>query len=392
MLNVLFISPEYRVKKVAGSDTRLSGLLKCLSREFEVTWVAPADATTTINSFLSNETNITIQPAYRKSYNRIINSINWRIYSYFGSYSFGTKKDIDAIIKEISKIKIQYKYIFLMYFAHGDFLKILKKQFPHSTVIIDTNDIQFLRYQRLFKLESSFLYYSRFFHLWKYKRQEISAFKIADILISLSFSDTEFFKKHSTAEIFYCKSGIEMDQDVILGEKSNNVAFFGAMNSISNYVAAKIFKESIFPKVKNVISSCNYYIVGSNPLPCVKELEDESTTVVGFVENLKTFFSDIKCVVCPFPVSYGERTRLYEIMALGIPCVVTSPAIEGMKLENIDGILIKDDYSGFAQSVIDILSDDKYRIRIGQSNRDWAMKNVSIDATYGKLTEYLKGR
>ena len=162
------------------------------------------------------------------------------------------------------------------------------------------------------------------------------------------------------------------------------------MGSDTNISAALYFKEKIFPYVKNEVSDVKYFIVGSNPPNKIKNLTSTDTIVTGFVDDIERCFDRIKCVVCPFNFTYGQRTRILEVMSYGVPCVVTSKAVNGMGLENGNGLFIEDDELLFAKKVIELLNNDNTQIEQSIKAINYIKSNFSIDNTFSKLSKAIE--
>lgn len=387
-MNILFITYQYRHEIICGADSRLKNILSALLQNNTVTWVACSFDSECPKYFFHDNPGLSISPAVCKTKSRILNKILSMWYIHFEKYSFKTYQIVNAILTHLEanqNLLFNNDKVITMYLAHGEFLERIKKIRPNIEVIIDTNDIQFDRYSKLYKKESILSYLTKVIHLSRYKSEEIKAYKKADRLITLSNSDTVYLKSLGCKNTIYSPTGFSINKKTFNLAKENNIVFFGAMDSISNYDGAAIFKNKIFTLVKGKIPDAKYYIAGSNPSSKVLALSGSDTIVTGYIQDFNLFFNNMKCFVCPFNISYGHRGRVYEMMALGLPCVVTSKAVDGMNLENVEGIIIRDDYEEFALEVIKILTEDQYRDRLGESNREWARNNVSIEATYQKL-------
>jgi glycosyltransferase involved in cell wall biosynthesis len=83
------------------------------------------------------------------------------------------------------------------------------------------------------------------------------------------------------------------------------------------------------------------------------------------------------CVVVPLLHGGGTRRKILEAAACGKPIVSTSLGAEGLNFLDGRDLLLADSATGFAQSVIALLADDKRRNDLsGQARRaaegyDW---------------------
>ncbi|MGA2622477.1 MAG: glycosyltransferase [Bacteroidota bacterium] len=331
----------------------------------------------------------------RRTYlQRLKNRLGNYYFKFFGKYSYDEHRAIRLLTQRIEDgIDLNdFDVVLLFYLAHDTFISYLNRKKGKSKIVIDTVDVQSDRMGKLLALRSKAAVFRRAVYLKRMEESEKKALKWADGLVALSREDQRYFEEDLHCKsVFYCPTGIEMpklqnDQTIV----GNNVLFYGAMNSIANARAASYFKHEVFPKVRRRFPDAKFLIVGSNPLPEVIALQDSNTIVTGYVENVAEYFQNTKCFVCPFQVSYGERTRIYEVMGFGIPCVVTTSAVKGMGLEHVGGIITEDDPVRFGEQVVRIMESEVLRRRLGTSVRKWAEDHVSIEQTYGKLVSYLE--
>ena len=309
----------------------------------------------------------------------------------FGDKKLEQSQLCTSLIKTINEKYNEHNYdiIFLNYFAFNDFVTFLKKFFPRSNLFIDTNDVQFKRYRQIYKGASKIKYFTKLISLKRFELNEKRALNKIDHIISLSKSDFDTFKSFGCQNVINIPQGLPIKDTITTNKSENNIAFFGEMSGTANVVTAIYFKDNIFPLVKKKIADVYYYIVGSNPSPEIIKLNSEDTIVTGYVEDIHTFFNNIKCVVCPFNFTYGQRTRILEVMSYGIPCVVSSKSIEGMELQNGNGIFIEDDAKGFALRVSELLSNDNLRIEQSYKAYDYIKNNYSFENTFKKLSNII---
>ena len=399
---VLIITHLFRDEIKCGADSRFYNLLKYMMGKFDVTWLSTPKENNNNDFiyFFKNNKKLKVlnyELKHRVPKNNIFLKIRNRLlcfyFSYFGKYNYKEHLLIKYLIKYLrTKLDINYyDIIFLYYLAQDDIINYLNSIKKNYKIVIDTNDIQFERLRKLYNLESKMYLFKRSIFLKRYERSEKKALKGADCLITISKEDKHYLaQKLNCKSVHYCPTATKIPNDVIFNKNiENNIIFFGAMNSISNAKAASYFKKEIFPIIKKEVLNAKYLIVGSNPLPEVLNLDDDNTKVVGYIENIYDYFKNAKCFVCPFQVSYGHRGRIYEVMAAGLPCVVSSLAVKGMELENVEGVIIDDDSELFANHVINILKNDEYRLKLSKSVRNWVINNVSADNIYSKLCDFV---
>jgi glycosyltransferase involved in cell wall biosynthesis len=142
----------------------------------------------------------------------------------------------------------------------------------------------------------------------------------------------------------------------------------------------------IWEKKKNV----KLMVVGSNPPEEIHALtSDPRVTVTGYVKDVRDFLAMGRAVVLPLRMEYGHRGRIFEVMAMGIPTVITPQGIKGMEINNGEGLLIEDSSQSFARAVLTILEDPSYAEELGMRGRKIVLEKFSMEATYNRFADFL---
>jgi glycosyltransferase involved in cell wall biosynthesis len=130
--------------------------------------------------------------------------------------------------------------------------------------------------------------------------------------------------------------------------------------------------------------------VGNNPPAEIKALDsDHRVTVTGYVKDVRDYLAMAKVVVLPLRFEFGHRGRIYEVMAMGIPLVVTPQAIKGMGLQNGEGLLIEDLPVSITDAVLKIMNNTEYAMELGMKGRKTVCERFNKAATYDRLTGFL---
>jgi glycosyltransferase involved in cell wall biosynthesis len=169
------------------------------------------------------------------------------------------------------------------------------------------------------------------------------------------------------------------------------VAFYGGLASPQNERAVLTCREHVMPAIWRVSPRAEFWIVGSNPSHHVRALaRDPRVHVTGFVDAVQPLLATMSAVVCPWTRSYGFRSRLVEVMALGVPVVATSAAVDGMDLQPDRGLFLTDRAADLAPSVIRLLTDGDFARMHSRLARQQVEGAFSLDATYGALARDLR--
>ena len=110
--------------------------------------------------------------------------------------------------------------------------------------------------------------------------------------------------------------------------------------------------------------------------------------VEGFVSDVRIPLSKCTVMILPLEIGAGFRSRIVEVMALGIPVVGTHNALDNVGLVNGKHCYVSDDDGDMADHLFDVLNDDEKRRLMSINCKEFVSKNFSLDSTFGKLAEY----
>ncbi|HXG02815.1 MAG TPA: TIGR03087 family PEP-CTERM/XrtA system glycosyltransferase [Candidatus Binatia bacterium] len=158
--------------------------------------------------------------------------------------------------------------------------------------------------------------------------------------------------------------------------------FTGAMDYLPNADAAVYFAERIFPRVREAVPAARFLVVGKNPARAVRRLAGRpGITVTGSVPDVRPFLHEAAVAVAPLRIARGVQNKVLEAMAAGLPVVTTSVAHRG--LDAIPGrhLLVEDDPTRFAETVIRLLATPALRAALGEAARRFVERHHSWTAT-----------
>src|SRR5439155_1985850 len=119
------------------------------------------------------------------------------------------------------------------------------------------------------------------------------------------------------------------------------VAFYGGLGGRLNCLSVLRCVQQIMPLVWRDVPDAEFWIIGANPPPEITALQaNPRVHVTGFVRDVAKVLATMRVVLCPWRGTYGFRSRLIEVMAVGVPIVATPDAVFGMGLEAGPGLLL----------------------------------------------------
>ena len=228
-----------------------------------------------------------------------------------------------------------------------------------------------------------------------YQAREQAAWRDFDALITINRAEHEHVRAVLGDDVPLCYAPMGVDLDLwpyswnpVLPPR---VAYYGGLGSPHNRRDAMHCALAVMPLVWQSCPEAELWIVGSNPPTEIRSLPDRDSRihVTGFVRDVAPLLTTMSAVLCPWTGTYGFRSRLIELMALGVPVVASSEAVQGMDLTAGVGLLLAESASGMAEAVGPLLSDRQTAQLLSRTGRQVVESSFSFSATYGELARAL---
>jgi glycosyltransferase involved in cell wall biosynthesis len=171
---------------------------------------------------------------------------------------------------------------------------------------------------------------------------------------------------------------------------TNAILFYGALSNQFNGKALKRLLERIFPQLLIHNPNLKLYIVGANPPEYLNEYKSDNIIITGFVDDIRPIVAKCMYLMLPLETASGFRGRCIEVMALGVPVIGTSNALQSIDMENgVHGFIAETDEELIADA-IKLSSDLDLRNKMANAAKQLVMHNYTLDATFGILKNYLQ--
>jgi len=271
---------------------------------------------------------------------------------------------------------------------------VLERMVPHlehirqAPIIVDMVDALSLNMERRWKRESNLVKKGLIYWEWKrVKEYEYKNKKIANYYIVTSDVDLKALDYQTIRTI---SNGVEMEEPS--SSKPNrqdmDLIFVGNMGYFPNIDAVSYFCDKVLPKLISLNNKVKFHIVGFNPPPAIKKLDDgKNVFVVGFVEDVREYLKRSKIFVAPMQSGSGIQNKILEAMACGIPVISTSCGNAGIGAKDEKQIVVADNADDFSKKVLWLLDDEQKRNEIGGEGRKLAQKSFSWNSKTEQLVE-----
>ncbi|WP_417941814.1 glycosyltransferase [Flavobacterium sp. RS13.1] len=263
-------------------------------------------------------------------------------------------KNYFAFLKSVPKVD------YVWYYNANSLKKNLKKiskLFPSSKSIFDMVDIHFLRYKRAIEIEPYRISLrKKYYHYFKI---ETKLAKKADIVIAISEVEKEIMSQYLKenqilliSNIHYCK----IDESQIAPfEKRSDILFIGSSHE-PNIDAIHYLYNEIMPKVWLKLPNLKVNVIG-NVKNKIHSISHPNFKLLGFVENIESYFINSKLMVAPLRYGAGVKGKIGQSFEYFLPVVTTSIGAEGMYLENKKNAFISETADEFSKQIITLYND-----------------------------------
>jgi glycosyltransferase involved in cell wall biosynthesis len=195
-----------------------------------------------------------------------------------------------------------------------------------------------------------------------------------------------------TARVALVENGVDLDYFGAAGVASERrrIVFVGSMDYHANVEAAAWFVRRVWPRVSAAFPHLKLTLVGSNPVPAVRELaETPNVEVTGTVEDVRPFYREAVAAIVPLLTGGGTRLKILEAMAAGVPVVSSSIGAEGLEVSPDNDILIADGAEAWLTALRSLSADAALAGARAASGRelvrlryDWRILGERLYRTY----------
>lgn len=167
------------------------------------------------------------------------------------------------------------------------------------------------------------------------------------------------------------------------------LVFTGAMDYWANIDAVSWFARDVFPRIREVVTNVQFFIVGARPTEDVLQLAAiPGVTVTGAVADVRPYLAHARAAVAPLRVARGTQNKVLEAMAMAVPVLATSAAVAGIEYDNPAGLQVTDSEEQFSAIAIELLQQAGASPM--RASRQWVCQRYDWDVNLGKMYELLE--
>jgi glycosyltransferase involved in cell wall biosynthesis len=193
------------------------------------------------------------------------------------------------------------------------------------------------------------------------KTKELELINSVDFILPLSSKDEVDIKNINKNPSFHIPVSID-NQKQKIDFSSVSLCFIGSFNWIPNREGIVWFIKNIFPRIKENYPEISINIAGIESEKIIELKGIDGVNVKGFVKNSSDFLLENGIFIAPLISGSGVKIKVLEALSLGMPCVLTEIAAEGLDLPtSIDISKTADDFTNNLLQLINNESDRKQR-------------------------------
>jgi glycosyltransferase involved in cell wall biosynthesis len=279
---------------------------------------------------------------------------------------FFSKKMKDTIIRFQRKRKYD-----LIYVNHLSMM--VYQRFFYSRLLLDQQNVESLIFYRMIKqTDNRFVRCLGSIEYIKLKKFEKEMLGKADEIIALSQADKKKFVHmldghQKTINII----PIHVDEDMLefhpMKDGKVHLLFMGTMSWYPNKEGITWFLKNCFVHLDP--EKYYLYICGSNPSKEIMNYQNASNiTVTGYVADINVYISECEISIVPLFIGSGQRVKIIESFARGLPVISTSIGAEGLVTDQ-NNILIADTPEQFLKTIKRLADQPLLRKKIKNNAR-----------------------
>jgi glycosyltransferase involved in cell wall biosynthesis len=256
--------------------------------------------------------------------------------------------------------------------------------FPRPPLwVVDTHDVQFERHARLWGRHSAREQAAELHELARYDR-----------VVAITGRDRDTLGAHLPAgapPIEVIGMGLDFAHwnraavEPAL-RPAPRVVFYGNLSNEANRTAARGFLRDFLPSWKGRVPDIEALLLGTDPgSELRREAQTAGAVITGFVEDPRPWLASARVFALTLRTGSGQRGRVVEALALGVPVVGYAEALEGLDFAEGEGIVTVRTAEEMAARTLELLADEERARKLGAAGRAVAAERYGLPATYGKF-------
>ena len=291
----------------------------------------------------------------------------------------------------------KFDVIDLQYHQAGALIGLIRKRWPVAKIIFSPMESQFraliiaIKKNRIHccSLRSTLgMILNAVMEIWYVIR--------VDKVVTVSSSDRDVLAILKHREGVTCLPTCISPQVVPVGDTlaistdSATIVFFAYFGSITNREALLWYIQEVHPAICKALPNYRFRIVGNGlDESLLKSCTVAQVEVVGAVSTISAALAGATVGISPALSGAGIRGKIHQYAALGLPCVASPIACEGLSYKDGESIIIANTSHEFINACIALLQNKSLNERVKQKamlicreHYQWSAWRPEIATTY----------
>ena len=229
----------------------------------------------------------------------------------------------------------------------------------------------------------------KFFLNIEYKRVKNYEKEIAknfDKKIIITEHEKQYLPVENKDTIYVIPNGVDSEYfKPSIVEKEYDLLFIGNLEYIPNILAAKFITNEILPMLKIKYPHLKVLIAGANPSKKVLSLSSPNVKILGWVDDIREYYSKSKIFIAPLFIGTGLQNKLLEAMSMEMPSIVSDLVQNGICASKDNSIKIARSSMEFVTEITFLLSNPDIARDIGKKAREFVIKYYNWNIVEQKL-------